>query len=186
MGNILGPGLMNTLMNVFRKIGIKGIPVWNQHLPASSPKISSYLSGMGERYIYFPSCLHRTMGTSNSSDSIINMLMELAPRFGVEFIIPKSINSLCCGMPFASKGFDTAHNVITEKTIAEIYSLSEQGQIPILLDMSSCSYHILGLNNDTIEKLKFVDIVQFFQIPVDWFDYAVHFVPAYLKRLPIL
>ena len=162
VGNFLGPGFMQKLTNGLRNMGLKSLPKWNSNLPKPSPKIAVHASGAGEKYIYFPSCLHRTMGTSGENDSVINQLMELAPHLDVHFIIPDMINSLCCGMPFASKGFENAHRIINEKTINELYSLSEQGQIKILLDMSPCSYHIKGVENDKSEKLQFIDIIQFF------------------------
>jgi len=162
LGKFFGPNIMKTITQSLRKFGMSGIPVWNSNIPASSPKINSYSSGTGEKYIYFPSCLHRTMGNSTNDHSTVNMLMELAPRLGVQFIIPQVVNSLCCGMPFASKGFEKAHNVMIEKTFTELYSLSENGQIPILLDISTCSYHFNGLKSTQINKLHFVDIIQFF------------------------
>jgi D-lactate dehydrogenase len=107
------------------------------------------------------------MGFSSANDSVINMLMKLAPHLGVKFIIPDLINSFCCGMPFASKGFDKAHHLITKTTMDELYLLSDQGQIPILLDMSPCSYHISSMHFEKIDKLHFVDIIQFFHDKID-------------------
>jgi D-lactate dehydrogenase len=167
LGNILGSRTMKIVTHRLRKLGMKSLPLWNPLLPAPSPKFSSHSSGVGEKYIYFPSCLHRTMGVSASNDSVINLLMELAPQIGVQFIIPKNINSLCCGMPFASKGFDKAHHLITDITIDELYLLSEQGQIPILLDMSPCSYHISSMKFKKIDKIHFIDIIQFFHDKID-------------------
>lgn len=162
VGNILGPGFMQKLTKGLRNVGLKSLPKWNSNLPKPSPKIAAHTAGAGEKYIYFPSCLHRAMGNSGENDSVINQLMELAPLMDVKFIIPDVINSLCCGMPFASKGFENAHRIINEKTINELYSLSEQGQIKVLLDMSPCSFHIRGVENDKSKKLQFVDIIQFF------------------------
>ena len=163
IGNILGSGVMKVVTKGLRKVGLKSIPVWNANLSKPSPIIALHSSGVGKTYIYFPSCLHRTLGP----DSVINMLMDLAPKLGLQFIIPNEINSLCCGMPFASKGFDKAHTSITEKTFDELYSLSEYGQIPILLDMSPCSYHIRSINNDKRDSLHFIDIIELLHDKID-------------------
>jgi len=100
-------------------------------------------------------------------DSVINKFMELAPQLDVELIIPDKIHSLCCGMPFASKGFDNAHSLINENTIDELYSLSKGGQIPILMDMSPCSYHIQNIKYDKKNTLQFVDIIKFFHEKIE-------------------
>lgn len=163
MGHILGSGTMKAITKALRKIGFKSIPVWKANLSKPSPKIANQSFGEGEKFIYFPSCLNRTIGP----DSVINMLMELAPQLGVQFIIPDAINSLCCGMPFASKGFDNAHTIMTEKTIDELILLSEQGQIQILLDMSPCSYHIKSVNNERKTSLQFIDIIELFHQKLD-------------------
>ena len=167
LGNILGSRVMKIITHLLRKLGMKSLPIWNPLLSVPSPKISTHLSGTGETYLYFPSCLHRTMGFSSANDSVINMLMKLAPHLGVKFIIPDLINSFCCGMPFASKGFDKAHHLIKKTTMDELYLLSDQGQIPILLDMSPCSYHISSMHFEKIDKLHFVDIIQFFHDKID-------------------
>jgi len=163
IGNILGAGFMKLMTHFIRKLVFKSVPLWNSQLSKQSPKISSYSNGVGQEYIYFPSCLHRTMGP----ESVINMLMELAPQLDVELIIPDNIHSLCCGMPFASKGFDGAHTIINTKTFDELYSLSKSGQIPILMDMSPCSYHIQNVNNDKLQFLQFKDITEFFHDKID-------------------
>ncbi len=164
IGNILGFEAMKVVTKGLRKVGLKSIPIWNENLSKPSPRMSAHSSGTGETsYIYFPSCLHRTLGPN----SVINMLMDLAPKLGVQFIIPNEINSLCCGMPFASKGFDKAHISITEKSFDILYSLSEHGQIPILLDMSPCSYHIRSINNNKRDSIHFIDIVELFHDKID-------------------
>ena len=163
IGNFMGAGLMTMITRIARKLGLKSLPLWNDQLPKQSPIISSYSNGVGKTYIYFPSCLHRTMGPY----SVINKFMELAPQLDVELIIPDKIHSLCCGMPFASKGFDNAHSLINENTIDELYSLSKGGQIPILMDMSPCSYHIQNIKYDKKNTLQFVDIIEFFHEKIE-------------------
>lgn len=163
IGNFLGSGVMKVVTKGLRKAGLKSIPVWNTNLSSPSPIIAEHSSGTGEKYIYFPSCLHRTLGPN----SVINMLMDLAPKLGLHFIIPSEINSLCCGMPFASKGFDKAHTRITKKSFDILYSLSDSGQIPILLDMTPCSYHIRSINNDKSDSLHFIDIIELFYEKID-------------------
>ncbi|MCH7763195.1 MAG: FAD-binding oxidoreductase [Candidatus Marinimicrobia bacterium] len=159
LGNLISSSGLEKITAGLRRFGFKKIPQWNPYLTGAA-KIDLFSSGEGEEVIYFPSCVHRTFG-GNKKESVINMMMDIAPQLGVKLIIPESIHSLCCGMPFSSKGYHKAHSTMINKTVNELYALSNNGQIPILLDMSPCSNHIR--NEKGIEKLdalKFIDIIE--------------------------
>lgn len=168
-GNIFGSRFIEKITSGLRSLGLKNIPQWNSSIKCA-PKIETYSSGEGDDFIYFPSCIHRSFGTAEN-ESVINMMMDIAPTIGVKLIIPESISSLCCSMPFSSKGYDKAHLSMIEKTANELYQLSNGGKIPILIDMSSCLYHIRDDHSlKTLSVLKFVDIAEFFYDKRNYFD----------------
>ncbi|HDY75010.1 MAG TPA: 4Fe-4S dicluster domain-containing protein, partial [Candidatus Marinimicrobia bacterium] len=157
-GSLIGNSILEKITSGLRRYGLKKIPQWNSYLTGAA-KINLYSSGEGEELIYFPSCVHRSFGANK--ESIINMMMDIAPQLGLKLIIPKLIHSLCCGMPFSSKGYQKAHLIMIDKTANELYTLSNCGQIPILLDMSPCSNQIRNeKGHEKLTALKFVDIIE--------------------------
>lgn len=140
---------------IAEKIG--PFPKMNVEMRTAAPKIQDFQKGSGEKYVYFPSCLNRTMAGANGRSNI-NMMMEVADKLNIELIIPKNISSMCCGMPLSSKGFDHAHEDIFTHTMSELRLLSENGQNQILMDIDPCNYHIEPLDSD----LKFISIIDLF------------------------
>ncbi len=132
-------------------------------LPTINTKINTFTSGCGEPFIYFPSCIHR-MFRSDNNRSLISDLMAIAEPLSVALSIPQTITTMCCGMPFASKGYDRAHQRMVQHTIDQLFTLSNHGELPILIDMSPCSYHIKNLHdmkNTNYDLLQFVDLTDF-------------------------
>ena len=67
---------------------------------------------------------------------------SLLKKAGYSIIYPPATDTLCCGMPFASKGItETAEKKARELGDA-LLRVSENGRIPILCDMSPCLYHM--------------------------------------------
>jgi D-lactate dehydrogenase len=52
------------------------------------------------------------------------------------------MDQLCCGMPFASKGFSETAAAKAEELGDALLKVSDNGRIPILCDMSPCLYHM--------------------------------------------
>jgi len=150
-GSVLGDSFMKKVTSLMGK----NFPSWNKELRLAAPSIKTFQSGKGERYIYFPSCLNRTMAGENNRSNI-NMMMDLADKLDIELIIPENIESMCCGMSFSSKGFQQAHDDISAKTFNELNKLSNDSYIPILLDIDSCLYHMKTFETN----FKFVSIVE--------------------------
>jgi len=158
IGTVIGSSNMIKITKGLRRMRLN-IPEWNIHL-SSSPDFTIFSSGEGIEMIYFPSCVQRTFGVM-SKKSLISMMMEIAPILGVKLIIPDSIHSLCCSMPFASKGYSNAAKLMIQKTADELYTLTKHGQIPVLMDMSPCMYQIKNVKNNTkLNKIIFIDFIE--------------------------
>jgi D-lactate dehydrogenase len=106
--------------------------------------------------------------------------MKIAARAGVKLNVPGDAGGHCCGVPFSSKGFDSAHDAAVNRTIESFYRWSDSGRLPIVLDTSPCTYglrtcrtHLTPENQQRFDKLRILDSVEF-----------VH--STILPRLPIL
>ena len=67
-----------------------------------------------------------------------------------EVIIPKGIDSMCCGMVFDSRGFCDSASGQLDKLQAALATASERGKLPIVCDTSPClqvSQRVPGVAN---------------------------------------
>jgi D-lactate dehydrogenase len=83
--------------------------------------------------LYLPTCLGRMMGPG----SLAADLAALCRAAGVGLAVPGDAGALCCGQPFASKGFPEAADDLLRRT-AE--ALLAAGEHPLLVsDTSTCA-----------------------------------------------
>ncbi len=140
---------LTSATEMVEKITGTTLPKWNHAVPSPTKNISELMSPSGHRalreekeYIYFPSCISRQLGTPKGDGqlSLAETLITVAQRAGIALEIPKEIEGVCCGMPFASKGYTEAYKATLHKTLAKFWEWSEHGKYPIVIDTTSCAY----------------------------------------------
>lgn len=142
----LGNHLMSFLSSGIRKLSFDKIPLWNRAMPypAKKIKLNAVHEGNELKVVYFPSCINRTMGKSEKYPteevSLTQKTEELLIRAGYTIIYPENLNSLCCGMPFSSKGYVQESEQKSMELKDALYKASDNGKYPILYDMSPCYY----------------------------------------------
>jgi D-lactate dehydrogenase len=97
---------------------------------------------LDEKVVYFSSCINRTMTNPHPQPdemSIAEVVQVLLERAGYEVVIPASTGSLCCGMPWGSKGYTQEAQHKSDELEAALRIASENGRYPILSDMSPCT-----------------------------------------------
>ncbi|MBI9070552.1 MAG: FAD-binding oxidoreductase [Melioribacteraceae bacterium] len=146
-GKILGNGIMEGSSKFLRKISGDRIPLWNKYLPKGADSRIPEINNLGslDKVVYFPSCISRSMGLPNNSNETVSLntkTHEVLAKAGYEIIYPKSMANLCCGMPFASKGFKDQADEKSIELLNELIAASNYGEYPILFDTSPCLYHI--------------------------------------------
>ena len=169
----------NTLKNMtwgLRKM-IPVFPVWsNQLVPAPNiPSIYQFKHPIPSQtnVIYFPSCITRVMGGSvNNNRSVIETFMRVSEKVGINFIIPQAIKDTCCGQLFSSKGYNQAYVLTANETIGKIWKWTDEGKMPIVLDVTSCTYTLLNCreiltaeNKLRFDRLTILDSVDYM---LDW------------------
>ena len=190
LGNIIdsliGSTVLKAISIVFNKLF--STPIWNSSLPLVAPRISSTDYNTRDKWVYFPSCVNRTLSGNSKKSSLGNVLYQISSKSGEAFRIPKNINSICCSQSFSSKGYKEAAKLIQEKAIDILWDSSDEGKLPIIVDTSPCTYQLLnphlGLNESSIkklEKMKIVDLVQYLkecvknsELPKLDYDIAIH------------
>lgn len=141
--SILGTSIMSGLTSSLRKVTNSAIPKWSPTLPKANRINLDFENISSERkVVYFPSCLSRSMGQSKGNieeESLFHITIELFKKAGFEILMPNSLDELCCGMPFASKGFVTQGKQKSDELEAELLQVSNNGEYPIFCDTSPCT-----------------------------------------------
>lgn len=166
MESIFGASMMIKVSNGFHSL--IGTPKWHRNLPHHASKMNISHPVQNTKWVYYPSCLTRVFSSDGAKTSLSDMVLEIGNNSGQPVMIPDQIQSTCCSQPFASKGYKEAARLIQEKTINLLWASSNEGELPIVVDTSPCTYQFLhpntDLSNDTkskLDALTIVDIVAF-------------------------
>ena len=114
---------------VLHVIGSRRLPGSPVPLPASASARPTALSG-DPTFLYFPTCLARTMGT------VAEDLRALCAAAGVGLDLPAEHDSLCCGQPFAAKGFPVVEAEVRARTTAALHGRT------VVTDTATCAAHL--------------------------------------------
>ena len=172
----------NTLTRLTRAVrkAIPALPLWPASLsgPASSQPVAQ--STLPPEAVYFTCCMNRMMGADTSdSKGVGDALLKVAGKVGLTIRVPSDTTGHCCGQAFDSKGFTEAHRYAANKLIESLWRWTEQGSLPVLLDISSCTHSLQharpGLTAENQTKFDALKIM-------DGLDFAVD---TLLPRLPI-
>lgn len=161
--SLFGTRMMSLIAGGMRTISGGKIPAWNKHLPGRAKRTTKTNGQVisSKKVVYFPCCINRTMGVSKDygTDKQLSIKVEeLLTGCGYEIIYPDRLNDLCCGMAFSSKGYFEAGKRKSDQMMGSLREASNNGQIPILCDMSPCSY---TMKENSGDDLKIYDISEF-------------------------
>ncbi|MBN8216241.1 MAG: FAD-binding oxidoreductase [Spirochaetes bacterium] len=97
----------------------------------------------GDRAVYFPSCMARTLGAGSGDKAVSTpeAVLDLFERAGLEAVLPKNLPNLCCGKAFESKGFPAEGEAKHRELVEAIREATEDGRLPLLIDTSPCALH---------------------------------------------
>jgi D-lactate dehydrogenase len=109
--------------------------------------------------VYVPSCTNRIFGGSPTE-----ALVEVSARAGMPVAIPAEVEGSCCGLPWSSKGFDSAHRHKANEMVAKLWRLSQEGELPVVIDAASCTGAIADpadgvLTEENSERLGQMEII---------------------------
>ncbi len=121
------------------------LPKWDAVVPRPNLRGIPSTQKTNAGVVYFPSCIARIMGTSplKGDATLPEVMVEICQRAGLEAWVPPDSPGNCCGMPFSSKGYTKAFQETLHRTIERFWAWSQEGQLPVILDSSSCAYTLL-------------------------------------------
>ncbi|MEP6896776.1 MAG: (Fe-S)-binding protein, partial [Chloroflexota bacterium] len=158
----IGAKGINSVIHSTEQISKSTLPKWNSSIPHSTKNFSALRELSGKKdFVYFPSCISRQLGTPGDSHfksdchlSLAETFVTIANRANIKLHIPNNITGHCCGMPFASKGFNQAAQLALHQTLIQMWDWSEHGQYPIVIDTTSCTHTLRTCGDGLSEEDK--------------------------------
>ena len=152
-----------------RKI-IPAFPYWYDSMPlVAEYRKTKARQGFEKKVVYFSSCINRAFGSSKKSNDKrdLNKVVEsLLAKAKYNIIYPDNDKSLCCGVPFESKGFKKEADEQLNLLLMELNIASNFGEYPILCDNSPCTYRIVnGLKELNIKVYEPIDFSLEYLVP---------------------
>jgi D-lactate dehydrogenase len=124
-------------------------------LPRAAPAGLPPTQRQGAAAVYVPSCTNRIFGPpvdgpknalgvdiSARRRGVAGALVEVSERAGSPVWIPDDVAGSCCGLPWSSKGFGAAHRHKANETVARLWRWSDEGELPVVIDASSCTHAV--------------------------------------------
>ena len=159
---VLGTPLMTMIAKGLRMASGNRVPRWNPWLPKGVPRIRQpkVTSDHPRQVVYFPSCLARTMGPARRDHDqrpLFEATLSVLHKAGYAVIFPKFMSSLCCGLPWDSKGFFEVADARLKQLEIALLEASQGGKYPVLCDTSPCVYRM----KRKVSSLKIYEPVEF-------------------------
>lgn len=181
INKIAGSKAMYVITNSIKKI-LPAFPLWTKSITRPVPILPQEITDAD--VIYFPSCITRMMGADKENNASINTVIKrLCSKAGIKLFIAGSTNGVCCGQLFSSKGFIPAYTYTVNKTVELLWQWTQQGKLPVLMDVTSCTHslqqaapYLSEQNNIYFAQLKFIDSIDFAA------DYLLPGLPVKYKK----
>ena len=140
------------------------IPQWTNAMPQPEKAIrfSPAVADARPRVVYLAACVSRAMGPSADDKeqmSLYDKTRGLLEKAGYQVVFPDNQDSLCCGQPFASKGYAEQAEHKRQELIGALLHASRGGLDPIYCDTSPCTLRLVQDLGET--RLDLYDPVRF-------------------------
>ncbi|WP_095163172.1 FAD-binding and (Fe-S)-binding domain-containing protein [Pseudomonas sp. Irchel 3F5] len=161
---LLGVPRLSRLSASLSKLSHGRVPQWTPAMPQplKAVQLSPTSNDTRPRVVYLAACVSRVMGpaaTDREQTSLLDKTRALLEKAGYQVVFPDNQDNLCCGQPFASKGYAEQAEHKRQELINALLHASRGGLDPIYCDTSPCT---LRLVQDLAEtRLDLYDPVRF-------------------------
>jgi len=93
--------------------------------------------------VYFPSCVTRVLrlaARTRAQAPLARAVVDVASRAGIGSS-SEGCRGICCGMPYASKGFEEAH-AIARIVRSSARGMGDAGRLAVVVDTSPCAWSL--------------------------------------------
>jgi D-lactate dehydrogenase len=121
---------------------------WSADLPRAAPPLETTPITATTDRIQFVSCQSRILGGVAADDKpLARALVDVAARAGISIAVPAA-TGLCCGLAFASKGYDRAYRTAVNHTVEALWDWSDEGRRAVVVDASPCALTLRQARGD--------------------------------------
>jgi D-lactate dehydrogenase len=184
VNSALGKKTMTNFSKTVRK-WIPSFPLWPSTLVGPATLTANLVQSKSSdpappEAVYFTCCMNRMMGRdADGKGSVADALLRVADKAGMNIRVPSDTKGHCCGQAFDSKGFSNAYQYAANNMVESLWRWTEQGRIPVVLDISSCTHSLQHARSRLTEENR----IKFDALKImDSLNFAVDVV---LPRLPV-
>ena len=161
---MLGAPRLAKISSALTKASKGRVPLWTNAMPQPERAIrfSPPVKDARPRVVYLAACVSRVMGPAASDSeqmSLLDKTRGLLEKAGYQVVFPDNMDSLCCGQPFASKGYNEQAEHKRQELIGALLHASRGGLDPIYCDTSPCTLRLVQDLGET--RLDLHDPVRF-------------------------
>ncbi|MEE4745378.1 FAD-binding and (Fe-S)-binding domain-containing protein [Pseudomonas alliivorans] len=161
---LLGAPRLAKLSASLSKLSAGRVPQWTPAMPQAEHPIgfTAPVNDQRPRVVYLAACVSRVMGPSagdREQSSLLDKTRSLLEKAGYQVVFPDDQDNLCCGQPFASKGYNAQAEDKRQQLLAALTHASRGGLDPIYCDTSPCTLRLMQDLRDT--RLDLYDPVRF-------------------------
>ncbi|MGA6105090.1 FAD-binding and (Fe-S)-binding domain-containing protein [Pseudomonas solani] len=162
---LLGAPLLEKTSGTLRRLSAGRLPQWTPALPQAAKPIqfTPPANDARPRVVYLAACVSRAMGpaaTDGEQVPLVDKTRMLLEKAGYQVVFPAQLESLCCGQPFASKGYAEQAESKRREMIDALLEASRGGLDPIYCDTSPCTLRLVqdGLDSrlDLFDPVRFI------------------------------
>jgi D-lactate dehydrogenase len=127
-------------------------------LPLPAPPVPKPRGEGVREVVYFPSCVSRIFGAMPGEESLSTMeaTLRCLEAAGYRVVIPKGIESLCCGLAFSSKSQQESADASMSATLGALRRLTREGELAVVTDASPCALAFLERDGGGVRVFDFV------------------------------
>jgi D-lactate dehydrogenase len=161
---LLGAPRLAKWSSALSKASAGRVPQWTSAMPQAENAIrfTPPVEDQRPRVVYLAACVSRVMGPAagdREQASLPDKTRGLLEKAGYQVVFPEDQDSLCCGQPFASKGYAEQAEEKRQQLLAALTKASRGGLDPIYCDTSPCTLRLVQDLKDT--RLDLYDPVRF-------------------------
>jgi D-lactate dehydrogenase len=157
----LGPRVLDAVTAVGHGLAPSVVPRLRPELAlpraAGAPAV---VSAEGPPVVCFRPCLARVLGPLPGEPEPVTLKALLA-RAGFAAVEASAPEALCCGMPFASKGYPDAARVAAARTFDALWVASGGGRLAVVTDASPCAGALQEHARGEARRLRVLDFPTF-------------------------
>lgn len=161
---LLGAPRLGKLSAGLTRLSKGRVPQWTNAMPQPEKAIRFSPAAQDSRpkVVYLAACVSRVMGPAagdKEQGSLYEKTRGLLEKAGYQVVLPDNLDNLCCGQPFASKGYATQAEDKRQELIGALLHASRGGLDPIYCDTSPCTLRLVQDLGDV--RLDLYDPVRF-------------------------